>query len=159
MVLFEDTAALVGIVIALAGILLDQLTGASVFDSAASIAIGGLLVTVAVWMGHDTSELLIGAAARPDEREALERALSGFEQVDQVIELLTMALGPNSLLVAARIDLAEGLHDSAIEELSDRIDERCARPCPTSPRCSSTPPQPPPAGRAPSEAPVCGRRR
>jgi cation diffusion facilitator family transporter len=124
MVLFEDSAALVGIVIALAGILLDQLTGASVFDSAASIAIGGLLVTVAVWMGRDTSELLIGAAARPDEREALERALSDFDQVDQVVELLTMALGPNSLLVAARIDLAEGLHDSAVEELSDRIDER-----------------------------------
>lgn len=124
MVLFEDTAALVGVALALAGIVLDQVTGMSVFDPAASIAIGGLLVTVAVWMGHDTSELLIGAAARPDEREALEHALTEFPQIDQVVELLTMALGPNSLLVAARIDLAEGLRDGEIEELSDRIDER-----------------------------------
>jgi cation diffusion facilitator family transporter len=124
MVLFEDTAALVGIALALAGIVLDQVTGSSVFDPAASLAIGGLLVMVAVWMGHDTSELLIGAAARPDERQALERALSEFEQIDQVVELLTMALGPNSLLVAARIDLADGLHDSAIEEVSDQIEER-----------------------------------
>ncbi len=124
MVLFEDTAALAGIAIAFAGILADQLTGSSVFDPAASIAIGVLLVTVAVWMGHDTSELLIGAAARPDERIALAQALEEFEQVDAVIELLTMALGPNSLLVAARIDLAYGLRESDVEQLSDQIEDR-----------------------------------
>ena len=92
-------------------------------------------------------ELLIGAAARPDEREALERALSEFEQVDQVVELLTMALGPNSLLVAARIDLAEGLARQA-RSRSCRTGSTsgCARSCPTSPRCSSTRPLPPPRG-------------
>jgi cation diffusion facilitator family transporter len=124
MVLFEDTAALIGIAIALVGIVADQVTGSSVFDSGASIAIGLLLVTVAVWMGHDTSELLIGAAARPDERLALERALEEFDQVDAVVELLTMALGPNSLLVAARIDLADGLEETDVERLSDEIDLR-----------------------------------
>jgi cation diffusion facilitator family transporter len=124
MVLFEDTAALIGIALALAGILIDQLTGSSVFDPAASIAIGVLLVVVAGWMGHDTSELLIGAAARPDERLALGSALEEFEQVDHVIELLTMALGPNSLLVAARIDLAKGLEDGEIEAVSDQIEDR-----------------------------------
>ncbi len=124
MVLFEDTAALAGIALAFAGILADQLTGSSVFDPAGSIAIGILLVTVAVWMGHDTSELLIGAAARPDERAALAQALEEFEQVDAVVELLTMALGPNSLLVAARIDLATGLEDSGVEQVSDQIEQR-----------------------------------
>jgi cation diffusion facilitator family transporter len=124
MVLFEDTAALVGIALALAGILADQVTGSNVFDPAASIAIGVLLVAVAGFMGHDTAELLIGGAARPDERRDLWRALEEFDQVDAVVELLTMALGPNSLLVAARIDMAEGLHDSDIEQLSDEIDER-----------------------------------
>ena len=79
MVLFEDTAALAGIVLAFAGILIDQLSGSSMFDPAASIAIGLLLVGVAAWMGHDTSELLIGGAARPRERAALERAIEGFE--------------------------------------------------------------------------------
>jgi cation diffusion facilitator family transporter len=124
MVLFEDTAALIGIAIALAGIAADQVTGQSIFDPAASIAIGLLLVAVALWMGHDTSELLIGAAARPDERAALAKALEDFDQVDEVIEILTMALGPNSLMVAARIDMAQGLEDSDVERLSDEIDDR-----------------------------------
>jgi cation diffusion facilitator family transporter len=124
MVLFEDTAALVGIFIALAGIVTDQVTGSSVFDPAASIAIGVLLVGVAVWMGRDVSHLLIGAAARPDERDALERALEEFDEIDSVVELLTMALGPNALLVAARIDLSDHLSPSQVEEISDRIEER-----------------------------------
>jgi divalent metal cation (Fe/Co/Zn/Cd) transporter len=105
-------------------------TGSTVFDPAASIAIGLLLVIVAGWMGRDTSELLIGGAARPDEREALWRALEEFDQVDSVVELLTMTLGPNSLLVAARIDLAHGLEESDIEQLSDEIDEQLSHVVP-----------------------------
>lgn len=124
MVLFEDTAALIGIAVALAGIVLDQLTGASVFDPAASIAIGLLLVGVAGWMAHDTSELLVGASARPAERAALERALEEFEQIEQVLELLTMVLGPTSLLVAARIDFAAGLGEDEIESVSEGIERR-----------------------------------
>jgi cation diffusion facilitator family transporter len=124
MVLFEDTAALAGIAIAFVGILIDQLTGSTVFDPAASIAIGGLLIGVAAWMGHDTSELLIGAAARPREREALERALEEFDEIEKVVELLTMVLGPNSLLVAVRVDFASGLQDEDVERISERIDQR-----------------------------------
>jgi cation diffusion facilitator family transporter len=62
MVLFEDTAALAGLALALVGIVAGQVTGSSVFDPAASIAVGALLVIVALWMGHDTSELLVGGA-------------------------------------------------------------------------------------------------
>ncbi|HEY7631863.1 MAG TPA: cation diffusion facilitator family transporter [Thermoleophilaceae bacterium] len=124
MVLFEDTAALAGIFIAFAGIAIDQITGSSVFDPAASIAIGLLLVGVAAWMGHDVSHLLIGAAARPEERDELERAIEEFDEVDKVVELLTMALGPNALLVAARIDLADGLEPDRVEAVSDEIDQR-----------------------------------
>jgi len=75
-------------------------------------------------MGHDTSELLIGGAARTSERAALKRALKQFDEIDEVIELLTMVLGPNSLLVAARVDFAEGLSDEAVERASERIDQR-----------------------------------
>lgn len=124
MVVFEDTAALVGIGLAFAGILADQLTGSSVFDPAASIAIGLLLVSVGVRMGYDTSQLLVGAAARPAERVALERALEEFGQVKQVFKFLTIVLGPNSLLVAARIDFADGLREGEIEQASDDIDRR-----------------------------------
>ena len=124
MVLFEDSAALIGIFLALAGIVTDQVSGSSVFDPAASIAIGFLLVAVALWMGRDVSHLLIGGAARPEERDAMESALREFDEVDDVVELLTMALGPNALLVAARIDLADDLPPGDVEQVSDRIDER-----------------------------------
>ena len=73
MVVFEDTAALAGIALAAGGIGFHQLTGQSFWDPVASILIGVLLVTVAVWMARDTSDLLIGASAKPKERETLER--------------------------------------------------------------------------------------
>jgi cation diffusion facilitator family transporter len=124
MVLFEDTAALAGLVIALCGLLANQVTGAHVFDPAASIAVGALLIAVAVWMAHDTSELLIGASARPAERELLGRTLEECPEIDRVVELLTMVLGPNSLLVAARVDFAAGLQDEQVERASEEIDRR-----------------------------------
>jgi len=124
MVLFEDSAALVGVTIALAGIVADQVTGSSLFDPMASIAVGLLLVGVAVWMGRDASQLLIGGAARPDEVRALEEVLDRFEEVDEVVELLTLVLAPNALLVAARVDLARGLDDDRIEEVAEEIDRR-----------------------------------
>jgi cation diffusion facilitator family transporter len=124
MVLFEDTAALAGLAIAFSGLLANQITGAHVFDPAASIAVGLLLIAVAVWMAHDTSELLIGAAARPAEREALERALEECGEIDQVVEFLTMVLGPNSLMVAARVDFAADLDDEQVERASEEIDRR-----------------------------------
>ena len=101
MVLFEDTAALAGIAIAAAGIGLHQVTGQPFWDPAASILIGLLLIAVAAWKARDTAALLTGAAARPQEREAIERVLEDSPQIDEVIELLTMVLGPNALLVAA----------------------------------------------------------
>jgi cation diffusion facilitator family transporter len=124
MVLFEDTAAVLGILVAFVGVLTGQLTGSPVFDPAASIAIGLLLVGVAGWMAHDTSELLVGASARPGERAAIERTLGEFDQIERVIEVLTMVLGPNALLVVARVDFADGLADEQIEEASEAVDRR-----------------------------------
>ncbi len=124
MVLFEDTAALAGLAIAFAGILLGQVTGSNVFDPAASIAVGVLLIAVASLMAHDTSELLIGAAARPAERAAIERALRESDEIEDVLEILTMALGPNSLLVAARVDFRAGLDEADLERASAEIDQR-----------------------------------
>jgi cation diffusion facilitator family transporter len=115
MVLFEDTAALAGIAIAAAGIALHQVTGQPFWDPAASILIGLLLIAVAAWMAHDAAVLLTGAAARPEEREAIERVLEDSAQIDEVIELLTMVLGPNALLVAARVDLADAPTAEEIE--------------------------------------------
>jgi cation diffusion facilitator family transporter len=124
MVLFEDSAALIGIALAALGIGLQAITGVQFWDPAASVAIGVLLIVVAFWMARDARYMLVGAAARPDERLALERALIEFREVQEVRELLTLILGPNALLVAARIELADGLDADRIERVSDDIDAK-----------------------------------
>jgi cation diffusion facilitator family transporter len=124
MVLFEDSAALIGIALAAVGIGLQAITGVEFWDPLASVAIGALLIVVAFWMARDARYMLVGAAARPDERRALEAALNEFPEVAEIRELLTLTLGPNALLVAARIDLADGLDGSRVEQVSDEIDAR-----------------------------------
>ena len=124
MVLFEDSAALVGLALATVGIALNELTGLTFWDPAASVLIGLLLVSVAFWMGRDAKHLLIGTAALPEEREALERAIEDYDEVVEVEELLTMVLGPNALMVAARVDLRDDIDAEHVEKVSTAIDER-----------------------------------
>jgi cation diffusion facilitator family transporter len=121
-VLFEDSAAVVGVMLAFAGVALHQATGNQLFDGLASVAIGVLLAVIAVVLGRDTRKLLIGEAATPEEREAIRRIIESRPEVDRVLELLTMALAPDRLLVAARVDLADGLTADEIERASSDID-------------------------------------
>jgi cation diffusion facilitator family transporter len=124
MVLFEDSAALAGLVLAAAGIALNEITGQTFWDPIASILIGLLLISVAFWIGRDARHLLIGTAALPEEREAIERTIEGYDEVDEVQELLTLVLGPNALLVAARIDLRDDVDGERVERVSTEIDRR-----------------------------------
>jgi cation diffusion facilitator family transporter len=121
-VVFEDSAAVTGVVIAAVGVGLHQITGEAAFDGAAAILIGILLAVVAVGLWRDTRGLLIGEAALPEEREAMRSVLCEHPDVDHVVELLTMALGPNSLLVGARLDLADGLDSDRIEEAAAELE-------------------------------------
>jgi cation diffusion facilitator family transporter len=118
----EDLAAIVGILLAFAGIGLDQATGAAFFDPAASIAIGLLLLLVGFVLGRDQKGLLLGEAALPEEREALRKAILSHPAVRDVIELLTMHIGPRSLLVAVRVDFEDDLTADRIEEMSAEIE-------------------------------------
>jgi cation diffusion facilitator family transporter len=122
-VVFEDSAALIGVLLAAAGVTLDHVTGAHVFDASASIAIGVLLALVAVTLGRDVKGLLLGEAALPEERERMQEVLEQHEHVDQVVELRTMALAPNALLVAVRLDLSDGLDSDGVERLADELDD------------------------------------
>jgi divalent metal cation (Fe/Co/Zn/Cd) transporter len=122
MVLIEDSAALLGIAIAATGIGIDAITGSKAFDPIGSIAIGVLLVSLAFWLARDSKHLLIGASARPDERDTIEAAIESHDEVVEVVELLTMVLGPKALLVAARVDLEDGVDVARVEELADEID-------------------------------------
>ncbi len=121
-VLFEDSAAVTGVVLALIGVALHQLSGNRYWEGLASIAIGALLVVVAYVLGRDNKGLLIGEAARPEQRERLREVIMSHPEVEEVLELLTMHLGPNALLVAVRLDLRDDLTAAEVEQLSNRID-------------------------------------
>jgi cation diffusion facilitator family transporter len=101
--LLEDSGALVGLTLALIGVGLTVLTGNGVFDGVASLCIGCLLATIAVLLARETTSLLIGEAAVPEQIEKIDSALRSAPGVDGVIHLRTVHLGPDELLVAAKI--------------------------------------------------------
>jgi len=100
-VLGEDIAALAGLLMALVAILLTILTGNAVFDAAGSIAIGLLLVGVAIGVGAEIKSLLIGESVEPAVRQALWRCLEERPEVDRVFNLLTLQLG-DDIMVAVK---------------------------------------------------------
>ncbi|MFE4669721.1 cation diffusion facilitator family transporter [Streptomyces sp. NPDC056716] len=120
-VIAEDSAAVVGVVLAMAGMGLHLVTGNPVWEAAASLAIGLLLVYVAYRLARESRDQLIGAAIDPELRAAMRRMLDGQPEIDNVAELLTMRLGPDSALVAARIDLVPGLDSEEVETVAERI--------------------------------------
>jgi divalent metal cation (Fe/Co/Zn/Cd) transporter len=122
MVLIEDSAALVGVGLAALGVALHQLTRESMWDPLASIAIGLLLVSLAFGMARDTGRLLLGAAARDEEREPICAAIERHPGVVAVPEVLTMVLGPDALLVAARVDLDDRLSAARVETIATELD-------------------------------------
>ncbi len=121
-VVLEDSAAVTGIVFAAASIGMHQLTGAHQWDAVGSVLIGVLLSYVAYRLGKDTKALLLGEAALPEERDAIRDAIVAPDEVTAVHELLTMAIGPDHLLVAARADFDDELSGREIEAVSARID-------------------------------------
>ena len=129
-VLAEDTAALVGILLAAAGVGLHHVTGQAMWDGLAAIAIGVLLAGVAFLLGHDTSDLLIGETAEPALVVGVHDRLMSYDEVSSVVELLTMHLGPDSVLVAARVDLADSLSAPQVESFSERADDQLRKDFP-----------------------------
>jgi cation diffusion facilitator family transporter len=110
-VLLEDMAALTGLAFALAGVTLATITGNGQWDGAGSLAIGALLGCVAVILAVEMKSLLIGESASPDTERDIVAAIEGGPEVDGVIHLRTLHVGPETLLVAAKIAVAGG--DSA----------------------------------------------
>lgn len=124
-VVAEDAVAVTGVVIAALGVGLHQLTGNVVWDAAAAILVGLLLVYVAITLGRNFRALLIGAGAQPEDVERLRSVLESSSGVDEVLDLRTMYVGPRQLLVAARLDLTDGKLDAeGVERLASELDER-----------------------------------
>jgi cation diffusion facilitator family transporter len=105
-VLLEDTGALVGLVFALTGVGLTMLTGDPVWDGFGTVAIGALLGVIAIILMVEMHSLLIGEGATKEEEEAIRAALEQTEHVERLIHIRTQYLGPDELLVGAKIALA-----------------------------------------------------
>ncbi len=122
-VLLEDSAALVGLVLALGGVTLAVLTGDGVWDGVGTLCIGVLLGLVAAILAVETKSLLLGEGAVPSAVRRIEAALLG-PGVDRVIHLRTMHLGPDELLVAAKIAVPSGATARDIASAIDAAETR-----------------------------------
>ncbi|HUR07243.1 MAG TPA: cation diffusion facilitator family transporter [Nonomuraea sp.] len=123
-VVYEDAAALVGLVIAALGLFGSQVTGSAVWDGGASIAIGLLLLVAALTLIRSNLSLLIGQSASDPVEKEIREVLAAQPEVMSVVELLTMFLGPGSLMVAAKIDFRDDASAAGVEIACDELDRR-----------------------------------
>ncbi len=121
-VLFEDGAAMIGLMIAMAGIFLGQHLGLPWLDGAAAIAIGLVLACVALFLAYECKALLIGEAAEGAVVEGCRALLNGDRRVVKVANLATMHLGPAEILLAADLDFADGLGSSEVEAATAELE-------------------------------------
>lgn len=122
-VLLEDVAALIGLMLALLGVGLSTITGQAVWDGIATVGIGVLLITVAVILVIETKSLLVGEAAAPEQVRAICAALEG-PGIDRVIHLRTLHLGPDELLVGAKVSMPADLEFRDVAAAIDAAEER-----------------------------------
>ncbi|MGW2958484.1 cation diffusion facilitator family transporter [Streptomyces sp. NPDC001220] len=120
-VVAEDGTAVLGVLLAMAGMVLHMVTGQVVWEASASLAIGVLLVFVAYRLGAEARAQLIGEAADPELSRTIRERLAEEPEIDSVEALFTMKLGLDATLVAARIDLVPGLDSEEVEEVLVRI--------------------------------------
>ncbi|GGS48551.1 transporter [Streptomyces cinerochromogenes] len=123
-VLLEDFGALIGLVLALGGVGLSLLTGDGVWDGIGTLCIGVLLVLIALVLAAETKSLLLGEAAGVEDVKKIEAAIVDGDTVTRVIHMRTLHLGPEELLVAAKIAVQ---HDDTATEVAKAIDAAEAR--------------------------------
>jgi cation diffusion facilitator family transporter len=121
-VLLEDFGALTGLTLALTGVTTAALTGDSRWDAYGTIAIGTLLVAIALVLIIEMKSLLIGESAREPIRQRIVQAIDGSPPVTQLIHMRTQHLGPDELLVAAKIEFDASLDNEALTEAIDAVE-------------------------------------
>jgi divalent metal cation (Fe/Co/Zn/Cd) transporter len=121
-ILLEDFAALIGLVLAFAGVGLSVITHNPVWDALGTLAIGALLILVAIVLGLETSSLLVGEGANATDNGKIAAALAAAPGVLSVIHMKTLYLGPDELMVAAKIGVAGDSKGSEIAVTIDRAE-------------------------------------
>jgi cation diffusion facilitator family transporter len=121
-VLFEDSAAMLGLIVAFVGILLGQVTGIAYFDGAASVVIGLILMAVAVFLAYESKGLLIGEAADPRTIESIRALTEEDPAVARMVRVLTMHFGPREVLLTLELQFQRGLSGADAAQAVDRLD-------------------------------------
>lgn len=123
-VLLEDVAALTGLVFALFGVGLTAITGNSVFDAIGTLLIGSLLIVVAIVLGIETKSLLVGEGATDADLDRIVAAIEAGPEVEKLIHIKTLYLGPDELLVAAKVGMPTDRQLAQASADIDAIEER-----------------------------------
>ncbi|GGQ64923.1 cation diffusion facilitator family transporter [Couchioplanes azureus] len=129
-VLLEDLGALVGLVLALIGVGMTLITGEGRWDAAGTIAIGLLLVAIAIILAIETKSLLLGEGATPEDVRTIENALLAGKGVERIIHMKTLYLGPEELLVAAKIAVPRSEHAAEVAAHIDEAETRVRQALP-----------------------------
>lgn len=129
-VLLEDSAALVGLVVAACGITAAYYLNMPVLDGVTGIVIGILLLFVAYFLARETKALLIGESATVEDREAMTRVLSSIPEITRTGTLMTMHLGPEEILVNLDVEFRDGLSTDEVEAVIDKLEHRLKQAVP-----------------------------
>lgn len=120
----EDTVALIGIVLALVGILSTKILENPIFDAASSLIIGILLMFVAVALAWENKRLLIGESMRADDEDLLKKVVEEFDDVESVLSIKTTYFGPDRALVAVKADFKDDVSSAQVEDTIEQIPEQ-----------------------------------
>jgi len=123
-VLAEDIAALAGLSLALVAVILTMLTGNPIWDGVGSLCIGLILIAVAVFVGVEVTGLLLNEAAPIRVRQALRLEILEDPQVDRILQLVTVVVGSDQLMVALRVRFQDQVTDDGLMETSNRLEAR-----------------------------------
>ena len=123
-VLFEDSAAMLGILAAFGGILLSQVTGNPIYDGIASVIIGLILAGTAAWLAYEIKGLLIGESASPEIVKGVREIVKSYPQIRCVNEILTLHMGPDFILLNLSVDFVDSGTAGALEDTISRLDRQ-----------------------------------
>ncbi len=123
-VVVEDSAALLGIIIATIGIYLSDITGNSIYDAISSLMIGSILMFFAFFLAKENRGLLIGESITAKEYKKIVKLIKEIPEVKKIVSMRTMHLGPEDILVGVQVNLIDNLDTDKIEALTDAIEQK-----------------------------------
>jgi cation diffusion facilitator family transporter len=129
-VMVEDTAALLGIVIAGVGIFLSDITGNTIFDAISSLAIGGILMAFAFFLARENRGLLVGESMSKGEYRRIMEAVTAIPEVQAIVSMRTMHLGTEDVIIGMEVNLSDGLDKGRIESAIVEIEKKVKQAVP-----------------------------